>query len=93
MARCIINFNYTVIVAKVKKFLCFGKKYYGVGLNNACAYSELKRHMPAAELQKAKFYFASKYIDERGNSRMAWSAGIHLSYDELESVAESWPKK
>lgn len=91
MAKCVIN--YTVIVARVKKFLCFGKKYYGVGLSNACAYSELKRHMPADELQKAKFYFASKYIDERGKSRMAWPAGIPLSYDEMESAAKSWSKK
>lgn len=91
MARCIIN--YTVIVARVKKFLCFGKKYYGVGLNNACAYSELKRNMPAAELPKAKFYFASKCIDERGKSRMVWSVGMPLSYDEMESAARSWSNK
>lgn len=91
MAKCLIN--YTVIVARVKKFLCFGKKYYGVGLSNACAYSELKEHMPASELQKAKFYFASKCIDERGKARMVWSVGMPLSYDEMESAAESWPNK
>jgi len=91
MARCIIN--YTVIVARVKKFLCFGKKYYGVGLNNACAYSELKRNMPASELPKAKFYFASKCIDERGKSRMVWSVGMPLSYDEMESASRSWSNK
>lgn len=91
MAKCIIN--YTVIVARVKKFRFFRKKYYGVGLSNACAYSELKRNMPASELPKAKFYFASKCIDERGKSRMVWSAGIPLSYAEMESVSESWPNK
>lgn len=91
MAKCIIN--YIVIVARVKKFLCFGKKYYGVGLSNACAYSELKRHMPASELTKAKFYFDKKCIDERGKSRMVWSVRIPLSYDEMESVSKSWPNK
>lgn len=91
MAKCIIE--YTVIVAKVKKFLCFGKKYYGSGLSNACAYSELKRHVPADELQKAKFYFARKCINARGKSRMVWSVGIPLTYDEMEWAAKSWSNK
>ena len=91
MAKYIITYN--VIVARVKKFLCFGKKYYGVGLSNECAYSELKSYVPASELQNAKFYFASKCIDERGKSHMVWSTGIPLSYDDMESAAESWSNK